>query len=320
MSAGMGATRPLGRSAVQVTRMVLGCAPLAGLFAPVSNEMAQATLEAAWASGVHSFDTAPHYAVGMSESRLGQFLSRHPGEGAVVSTKVGRLLVPTDDDVEGAENFYGTPQLGRILDYSRDGVRRSIESSCERLGLEHIDIALVHDPDDHFAEALDQALPALADMRAEGIVGAVGLGMNQSAMLARFVRQADLDCVLVAGRFSLLDPSAGEELLPVCQERGVGVLVAGVFNSGILVNPGPGATYEYAPASAERLATARRLQDICGRHGVALRTAALQWPLRHPAVTAVVVGARSPDEAGEDAADLGRPVPDDLWAELAEAC
>jgi aryl-alcohol dehydrogenase-like predicted oxidoreductase len=299
-----------------VTRFVLGGAPIAGLYAAIGEEAAQATLEHAWAAGVRAFDTAPHYGVGLSESRLGRFFATRPRSEVVVTTKIGRLLVPTDEDVEGVGNFYGSPKMRRILDYSRAGARRSIEESCARLGLERVDVALVHDPDDHFAQAMDEALPALADLRAEGVVGAIGVAMNQAPMLARFVREADIDCVMVAGRWTLLDRSAGEELLPLCQERHVGVFAAAVLNSGILVDPKPGATYDYAPASPERLAAAYQLQRVCARHGVALRAAALQFPLRHPAVTAIVVGARTPDEVTADLADLDRHTPDELWAEL----
>jgi aryl-alcohol dehydrogenase-like predicted oxidoreductase len=309
--------RRLGLSDVSVTRVVLGGAPLGGLFGPVSDEAARSTLEAAWNAGVRAFDTAPHYGVGLAETRLGSFVSTRSRAEVIISTKVGRLLVVSDDDVEGAEGFYGTPKLRRVRDYSRAGVRRSIQESCSRLGIDRLDIALVHDPDDHFAEAISEALPALCDLRAEGTVGAIGVGMNQAGMLVRFVREAELDCVLVAGRWSLLDRSAGEELLPLCMERQVGVLVGGVFNSGILADARPGALYDYSPAGPELFAAARRLREICTRYGVPLRVAALHFPLRHPAVSAIVVGARSPDEVITDLADLDRTVPDELWAELA---
>jgi len=308
--------RALGSSGVSVTRVVFGGAPLGGLFGPVSDDQARSTLEAAWHVGIRTFDTAPHYGVGLSESRLGSFAAERQRGEIVISTKVGRLLVETDDVVEGAEGFYGTPQLRRVRDYSRDGVRRSIEQSCARLRVDRLDVALVHDPEDYFKQALDDSLPALVELRDEGIVGAVGVGMNEAPMLARFVREADVDCVLVAGRWSLLDRSAGAELLPLCAQRGVGVLVGGVFNSGILADPRPGARYDYNPAAPALLDRARRLREICARHGVQLRVAAIQFPFRHPAVTAVVVGARSKDEITADVADFDHDVPDELWAEL----
>jgi D-threo-aldose 1-dehydrogenase len=299
-----------------MTRCVLGLAPIGGLYAALTDEDARAALEAAWDRGIRAFDTAPHYGAGISESRLGSFISAHPRSEMIVSSKVGRLLVPAKSDVEGAHGFYGTPRLTRVLDFSAAGVKRSVAESCARLGVDRLDIVLVHDPDEHFAEALGQSLPALAELRNEGVVGAIGVAMNQAGMLAQFVREADIDCVMVAGRWSLLDRSAGEELLPLCVENEVGVLVGGVFNSGILAMPVPGATFDYVPASPELLARARRMQDACAAHGVTLRAAALQFPLRHPAVSATVFGARSDAEVIEDVTDLDREIAAELWEEL----
>jgi aryl-alcohol dehydrogenase-like predicted oxidoreductase len=314
------ATRGLGTSGVSVPRVMLGLAPIGGLYAPLTDEDARAALEAAWDLGIRAFDTAPHYGAGLAELRLGSFISAHPRSEMIVSSKVGRLLVPEGSDVEtdqeGAHFFYGAPQLARVRDFSGAGVKRSVAESCARLGVDRLDIALVHDPDEHFAEAIGQSLPALADLRDEGVVGAIGVAMNQAGMLARFVREADIDCVMVAGRWSLLDRSAGEELLPLCLEREVGVLVGGVFNSGILAMPGPGATFDYLPAPPELLDRARRMQDACAAHGVPLRSAALQFPLRHPAVSAVVFGARSAAEVIDDVADLDRELTAELWDEL----
>jgi len=295
---------------------VLGLAPLGGLYAPLSDEEARAALEAAWHSGIRAFDTAPHYGAGLSESRLGSLISAYPRSQMIISSKVGRLLVPANSDVEGVHGFYGTPPLSRVFDFSAAGVKRSVVESCARLGVDRLDIALIHDPDEHFAEALGQSLPALVDLRDEGVVGAIGVAMNQAGMLSRFVREAAIDCVMVAGRWSLLDRGAGEELLPLCLEREVGVLVGGVFNSGILARPGPGATFDYAPAPPELLARAWRMQDVCSAQGVPLRAAALQFPLRHPAVSAVVVGARSAAEIVEDVTDFDRELTAELWEEL----
>ncbi len=307
---------PLGRSGVRVTRLVFGGAPIGGLFAPVSDEDAAATLEAAWAAGVRAFDTAPHYGVGLSEQRLGTFLRDKPREQFVAGTKVGRLLAAADGDVQGADGFYGTPALTRVRDYSRDGVLASLEASLGRLGLDCIDIVLIHDPDEHAEQALDGAFPALAELRAAGVIGAVGVGMNQAPLLEWFVRRADLDCVLVAGRYSLLDGSAAGTLLPECQRRGVAVLAGGVFNSGVLARPGPGATYDYAPAPGPVLDRARRIAAVCARHGLAVGAVALQFVLAHPAVTAAVLGVRSAAEMIQDAGYLATRVPDDVWAEL----
>lgn len=310
---------PVGGSGVRVSRLVFGGAPIGGLFAPVSDADAAAALTAAWDGGIRAFDTAPHYGVGLSESRIGAFLRGVPRDSYVLSTKVGRLLVPTGADVQGAEAYFGTPPLTRVFDYSRDGVLASLEASLGRLGTDRIDIALIHDPDEHGPQALDGAYPALAQLRAEGVIGAIGAGMNQAAMLEWFVERADLDCVLVAGRYSLLDASAAATLFPACQRRGVAVLAGGVFNSGVLASPGPGATYDYAPAPAAVLERAGRIAAVCGRHGLPLGAVALHHVLRHPAVTAAVVGARSAAEMTQDAAFLRTEVPDEVFADLAAA-
>jgi D-threo-aldose 1-dehydrogenase len=303
----------VGRSDLQVTEFIFGAAPIAGLYTPVSEQEARATLESAWAAGVRAFDTAPHYGAGLSEQRLGAFLSEQPRDEYVLTTKVGRLLVPGEGETAG---FAGAPARRRIRDYSRAGVLASLESSLARLGTDRVDIALIHDPDDHAEQALDQAFPALAELRSQGVIGAVGFGMNFTAPLEWFVERADVDCVLVAGRYSLLDPSAADSLLPACLKRGVSVFVGGVFNGGILADPAPDATYDYQPAPPEILTRARQLQAACARYDVPLPAAALQFVLRHPAVTAAVVGARSPAEVAADVGYLSAEIPEELWAQL----
>ena len=311
-------TVPVGGSGVRVTRLVFGGAPIGGLFAAVDDGAAQATLEAAWEAGIRAFDTAPHYGVGESERRIGRFLAGRPRGDYVLSTKVGRLLRPAAGDyADGAEGYFGTPQLTRVRDYSRDGVLASLEASLGRLGVDRVDIVLIHDPDEHGPEALDGAYPALAKLRAEGVIGAVGVGMNQVEMLEWFLPRADLDCVLVAGRYTLLDTRAAVSLFPECQRRGVAVLAAGVFNSGVLADPGPAATYDYLPAPPDVMDRARRIGAACARRGLPIGAAALQFTLRHPAVAAAVVGARSPAEIAADAGYLARDVPDALFDELA---
>ncbi|MFF7281259.1 aldo/keto reductase [Streptomyces griseorubiginosus] len=308
---------PLGRSGVTVTRLGLGTAPLAGLFSAVGADQAAATLDAAWAAGLRYFDTAPHYGAGLAERRLGDFLSAsgRPRTEYTVSTKVGRLLVP-GDSAPGDEAFHGDEGLVRVRDYSPAGVYRSLAESLERSGLDAFDIVLIHDPDDHWEEAVRGAYPALARLRAEGGVRAIGAGMNQTGMLTRLVRETDLDCVLVAGRYSLLDRTAADALLPLCAEREVGVLVGGVFNSGVLAAPAPGATYDYGPAPEAVLRRAQDLARRCAAHGVPLAAAALQFPYRHPAVTSVVVGARSAREVTENVDHATREIPRELWDEL----
>ncbi|MFG1685257.1 aldo/keto reductase [Nonomuraea sp. NPDC049269] len=306
---------PLGRTEVTVSRIGLGTAPLGGLFAPVSEYEAAATLAAAWDAGIRFFDTAPHYGAGLAERRLGAFLTDRPRAEAVVSTKVGRLLDP-GPDTSGDEGFFGVPDMIRTPDYSSTGVRRSLAESLERSGLDAFDLVLIHDPDDHWEQAVGQAFPALARLRDEGMIKAIGVGMNQSEMLTRFVAETDVDCVMVAGRYSLLDRGAADELLPLCLARGVSVLVAGVFNSGVLADPRPGATYDYTPASQAVLRRAMELAECCRSHGVPLAAAALLFPLRHPAVTGVVVGARTPAEVMENVAHASTTVPEPLWDEL----
>jgi len=296
--------------------LVFGGAAIGGLYAPVSDEAAAATLQSAWDAGIRAFDTAPHYGAGLSEQRIGGFLAGCPRAEFVVSTKVGRLLVPADGPVDGAEQFYGTPAFSRVRDYSADGTLRSLDESLRRLRLDRTDIALIHDPDDHTAEALDGAYPALARLRADGTVGAIGVGVNSVSVAEWFIARCELDCVLVAGRYTLLDDSAAASLFPLCLARGVQVLAAGVFNSGILADPADGARFDYAPATPEMLARARRIAEVCARYGVPVAAAALRYVLRHPAVTAAVVGARSAEEIRADAGYLGFPIPDALWAEL----
>jgi len=310
-------TRPLGSSGVRVTELSLGTAPLGNLYTEVSDESAAATVAAAWAGGIRTFDTAPHYGAGLSEIRLGAALRSYPRAAYVVSTKVGRLLEP-DRVQTDTEGFAGRGGYRRIRDYTADGVRRSIEASLTRLGLDRIDIVLIHDPDDYAGQAFGQAYPALEELRTQGCIGAIGAGMNQAAMLTRFVTDTDVDMVLVAGRYTLLDRSAGQSLLPAARERGVSVVAAGVFNSGILAAPGPNATYDYEPASAELLARARALEAACARFGVPLRAAAARFPSRHPAVASVLIGARSAAEISDAIALWRTEIPAALWAELDE--
>jgi D-threo-aldose 1-dehydrogenase len=310
-------TFPLGGSGLRVSRLGLGTAPLGNLFTKVQEPDADATVDAALGAGITFVDTAPHYGLGVAERRLGRRLAQVPRDRFVLSTKVGRLVRPLEaGEMADPEGFVATPAAKRVWDLSRDGVRRSLEESLERLGLDRVDVALVHDPDNHEREAAEQALPALAELRDQGMVRAIGAGMNQAEMLTRFVRELDLDLVLMAGRYSLLDQGALAELLPACVERGVAVVIGGVFNSGLLADPRPGATFDYAPAPPELVERAGRLQAVCARHGVPLRAAALAFPFGHPAVASVLVGARTAAEVQDAVAMVGRPVPAELWAEL----
>ncbi|MFC9952639.1 aldo/keto reductase [Streptomyces prasinus] len=310
----------LGHSAVRVSTLAFGAAGIGNLFTPVTDDEAARAVDTAWEAGVRYFDTAPHYGLGLSERRLGAALRARPRHAYAVSTKVGRVLEPVasaaGDDL--AHGFAVPATHRRRWDFSARGVRRSIGESLERLGLDRIDIAYLHDPDDHLEQALGEAYPELERMRGEGAVGAIGVGMNHAGPLARFVRESDIDAVLLAGRCTLLDQSGLVDLLPLAAERGVGVVVGGVFNSGLLADPRPGATFDYAPARPDVLSRARELRTVCERHGVPLRAAALRFPFGSPAVTSVLTGARSAAEVQDAAVLLGRPVPDALWADLKE--
>ena len=310
-------TVALGRGGLRVSALALGTAPLGNLFAPVAEEDAAATVGSALEAGLTYVDTAPHYGLGLAERRLGRLLAGVPRDRFVVSTKVGRLVRPlAPGETADPEGFADSPPARRVWDLSGDGVRRSLEESLERLGLDRVDIVLVHDPDDHEREAYEQAFPALIELRDQGVVAAIGAGMNQAEMLTRFVRDLDIDVVLVAGRYSLLDQRALAELLPTCAARGTAVVVGGVFNSGLLADPRPGATFDYAPAPPELVDRAARLAEVCARHGTPLRAAALAFPFGHPAVTSVLVGARSAAEVQDAVACFEWPVPGELWADL----
>lgn len=295
---------------LELGRLGLGTAPLAGLYRPVDEGDALAVVERAWELGIRYFDTAPYYGSGLAERRLGTALKGHDRDDFIVSTKVGRLLVPGPP----AANWPGAPRLRPVFDFSYDAALCSLEESLERLGLDRVDIALVHDPDEHYDEALNGAFGALARLRDEGVVRAIGVGMNQTAMLCRFAGEADPDCFLAAGRYTLLDRSAEQELLPLCEERGITVIAGGVFNSGVLAG---GDTYDYARAPTDTVARVARLREICARWHVPLAAAAVQFPLRHPVVASALVGCRSAAEVEEDVRLLEVAVPDALWAELA---
>ena len=319
---------PLGGTGLAITRLGFGGASIGGLFTAVDDDAAVGVVRHAWDLGIRSFDTAPLYGYGASERRIGAALRDRPRDAFTLSTKVGRLVrdeasIPPGADIDrqaldGREDAYyvRTRPVRLVFDYSADGVRRSLEESLERLGLDRIDIALIHDPDDHWPAAIDEAWPALERLRGEGVVRAVGAGMNQSAMLARFARETDMDAFLLAGRYTLLDQDALDELLPLCVERGIAVLVGGVMNSGVLADPRPGSRFDYAPASPEILERARRLGEVCIRHDVPLRAAAMQFPLAHPAVASLVAGVRTPAHLDDYPAMLAHAIPADLWAEL----
>ncbi len=288
---------------VELPRLGFGTAPLGGLYEDVDGQTATATVDAAWAAGMRFFDTAPLYGSGLAEERLGAALAARPRDGYVLSTKVGRVLRPG----RASSVFPGAPPFEAVFDWSPAAVRESLAGSCARLGVERVDIVLLHDPEGH----MDEARRALDVAREHAAT--VGVGTNYAETALTFVAAGEVDVVLLAGRWTLLDRTAGPELLPLCRERGVPVVAAGVFNSGVLAG---GSTFDYAAAPPEVVARRDRLERVCGRHRVPLAAAAVQFPLRHPAVASILVGARTPAEIADDVRLLELDLPDELWAEL----
>ncbi|MEV3971400.1 aldo/keto reductase [Streptomyces sp. NPDC050698] len=312
-------TTPLGGTGVRVTELSFGAAGIGNLYRPVTAEAASAAVDAAWEAGIRTFDTAPHYGLGLSERRLGTALCERPRDTYTVSTKVGRLLEPNPRGGAGDDRAHGfavSDTHRRVWDFSADGVLRSLEASLDRLGLDRVDVALLHDPDDHAEQALTEAYPALERLRDEGVVKAIGIGTNHCALPARFLRETDIDVVLLAGRYTLLEQEGLAEVLPEAAARGRSVIIGGVFNSGLLTDPRPGVTYDYAPAPRPVLDRALRLKAIAARHGVPLRAAALHFPFGHRAVASVLSGARSAEEVRDTVDRLRHPVPAALWDEL----
>lgn len=311
--------REIRRTGLQLTTLGFGAAPIAGLYRAVDETTARATVDAAWEGGIRYFDTAPHYGLGLSERRLGEALRDRPRADVVVSSKVGRLLVPRTPPLARDDDMFDVPgDLTRRRDYSRDGVLRSLEATLQRTGLDRVDLLYIHDPDEHWREAAEEAVPALVKLREAGVVGAIGVGMNQSAMLARFIRETDVDIVMLAGRYTLLEQGAADELLPTALEYGRSVVAAAVFNSGLFARDDvpDTATYNYGQAAPDVLERARLLASVCREHGTTLPAAAIRFPLRHPAVASVVVGMRDPEEVRHNLAAHAQHVPDELWADL----
>ena len=301
-----------------------GGAPLGNLFAPIDEALARATLAAARDCGLRHFDTAPFYGMGLSEQRLGAMLREQPRETFTLSTKVGRLLTPDASAPREQHGYVNTLPMRVHYDYSREGALRSIDESLARLGLDRIDNVFIHDVGEdthgaqwraHYAQAIDGAARALGDLKRAGVIRGWGLGVNRIEPCLAALRDADPDCLLVAGRLSLLDDSALAELLPACQARKVGVFIGGPFNSGLLAG---GDTFDYQAASTDLVARRNRIIVHCQRHGVDIKAAALQYCAAHPAVVGVLAGMRSPREVRENAAAMRAPIPAALWLALAE--
>ncbi len=313
----------------------IGTAPMGDLYELLDEKTQVATIEHAYASGVRVFDTSPHYGNGLAEARVGAGLRHLPRADVIVSTKIGRVMDPFGQPPERNRDAYspgfkgGHPHAARF-DYSYDGTMRSVEQSLLRMGLSRIDVLLIHDCDvwthgqadapRRFSEAMDGAYKALDKLRSEKTVAAIGFGINEADTCAKFARAGDFDVAMMAGRYSLLIQNGLSEFLPLALEKKIGVMLAGVFNSGILATGAiPGAKFEYAPAPPEILERVRKIEAICTRHATTLRRAALHFALRHPAVVSVVLGAVKPAEVQANAADAEHPVPAGLWRELKAA-
>ena len=300
---------------LELTRLSLGTAPLAGLFKSVDISESDQLIHTALDNGVNYFDTAPLYGHGLAEERLGRILGK-VSQPFVLQTKVGRVLnwVEKADSVPWFPD--ADPHIQPVFDYSADGITRSLEDSLKRLGVDHIDIALMHDAENHIEQAINIAYPVLADLKRQGIIKAVGIGINFCDVAIEIMKNVDLDIVLLAGRYTLLDQSAQNKLLPYALERKVDITIGGVFNSGVLADPKPGATFEYLPASDEIIKKAQDIRAFLSKQGIPLTAAALQFPLRHPAVTSVLTGSRNSKELLANMADFDLELPEDIWIQL----
>lgn len=319
----------IGNGGLTFTELGCGSAPLGNLYYAISDDEAHATLEAAWDGGMRYFDTAPQYGLGNSERRMGRFLRTKDRSSYVLSTKVGRLLaLSSPEERLGIGKWFEVPSRREVFDYSYDGVMRSVEFSLERTGLDNFDILFAHDLDvfsqgsearrDHYIdEFINGGYKACVEMRDQGVIKAFGAGVNEWQACKMLAERGDIDIFLLAGRYTLLEQEPLEKLLPLCVERGIGLVLGGVFNSGILASgPVEGAWYNYDPAPPEILERVRKLEAVCKRHGVRLIDAALQFPLAHPAVVSVVLGAKHPNEARSAPDLLNAPIPAALWADL----
>jgi D-threo-aldose 1-dehydrogenase len=311
------------------TELGFGTAPLGNLYRAIGEHTAQATLQTAWDVGCRYFDTAPLYGLGLAETRLNHFLKGRRRDRYVLSTKVGRLLrVCPPESRTGIGKFFDTPSRREVYDYSYDGVMRSFEDSLERLGVDRIDVLYCHDvdifthgskeaSDRRIREFMDGGYRALAGLREQGVIAAIGAGVNEWQVCERMAREGDFDLFLLAGRYTLLEQEALESFLPFCVERGIGIALGGPYNSGILATgPVPGAFYNYDPAPPEILDRVARIEKVCTAHGVKLIEAALRFPLGHPAVVSVIPGAQTPEEVWRNSEILRARIPASLWSDL----
>ena len=303
------------KSGLQIPEFGIGTSPFGGLFASVSESAVADVISTSMEMGLNYFDTAPHYGMGSAEVRLGRNINHLPRSSFVVSTKVGRLIVPSEKaDDPGWEN--STAAVERIFDFSAAGIERSLLESLERLKMESVEMVFIHDPDGAADQAISEAYPVLERLRAEGIVKTIGIGITSNEIPTRFLNETDIDVVLIALKYTLLDQSAATELLPTALKKGVSVIAGGVFNSGILTNPKAGATFNYEPASPEVLARAQKIEKFFLDRGVSLAQAALQFPMQHPAISAILVGCRSADEVTTNVALYNKEIESHIWSEF----
>jgi len=322
--------RKIGTTALEVTELGLGGAPMGGFRATISDAEATMLTDAAYEGGVRYFDTSPFYGYGRSELRMGAALRERPRQEYVLSTKVGRVLHAMKPGEKAPAGFRenGLPGFAPVFDYTYDGVMRSLEHSHFRLGLARIDIALIHDVDfwttkdrtvleERFKTVMDSGFKALDELRKAGVVGAIGVGINEADTSLRFIKAGNFDCMLLAGRYTLLEQGGLEAFLPECIARNVSVILGGPYNSGILTGGvKPGATHDYVAAPAHLIEKAQKIETVCQRHGVELGAAAMQFPLFHPAVSSVIPGALSVGEVKQNIARLSVKIPVELWSEL----
>lgn len=321
------ATRTLGRTGLEVSTLGLGGAPLGDIYERLDDAMAIATVEAAAGAGIRLFDTAPLYGQGSAEHRFGTALRRVPRENYVLSTKVGRVLHPAPAGRTKTTRFVGGLDFNVEHNYTYDATMRSFEASLQRLGLPRVDVLLIHDADawshgpeegpKKYREAMEGAHKALVELRDQGVIKGIGIGTNDIVYAAKFLREGDFDCMLMAGRYSLLEQPALAEVLPLALEKKVGVMLGGVLNSGILATgPVAGATYNYTPAPPEIIDKVTKIERVCQNHNVPLPTAAIHFPLGHSAVASVVLGAVKPLEVERNVQAMRSEIPAALWADL----
>ena len=317
------------RSGLTFTALGFGGAPIGNFNGVFDEDDALAMVDQSWRQGVRYFDTAPGYGNGLSEHRLGQALRRIDRADAVVSTKVGRTLTPTRGAPRTNGEYQDAPPFVASFDYTYDGVMRAVEQSMQRMLTDHFDALFIHDCDrythgasqpEYFRQALVSAFPALELLRDQGVVKAIGFGVNETDVMMEAVKVTDADLCLLAGRYTLLEQEPLDQLLPMCEERGVGIVLGGVYNSGILATgPVAGARFNYAPAPHDVLARTAALEEVCTRHGVPLAAAAVQFAYAHPAVTSICLGARNAGQQARNAVLFEESIPQDLWDDLRRA-